>query len=143
MREEVLLQLRSLIQKKIAGSWKDGWVYGKLKQEFDLQPDELAEMARLLGFKKGWNSVVESLLEEQWQKEKHAEEALKRARKSEAKRELAAAQVLDIESKNLKRGRFSDVEMALVKLILKMNSYEQSRLLQELSKRYADPFNFS
>ena len=67
MRPEVLEQIKVLVREKHAGSRKDGWVYGKLKQAFDLQPDELDQLAAALGFKYGWNPTVKDILEKQWQ----------------------------------------------------------------------------
>lgn len=72
MRQEFLDRLQAILREKAGGGWKDGWVYGRLKQEFALQQDELEEMARRLGFKMGWNAPLESLLEEQWEREKRA-----------------------------------------------------------------------
>ena len=51
------------------GSYKDGWVYGRLNQEFELELSELTEMAKILGFKYGWNHSVKEILENQWQQE--------------------------------------------------------------------------
>lgn len=62
-------RLNTLIVESMAGSYKVGWVYGRLKQEFDLQPDELNVMASALGFKRGWNPGLQNLLETQWQAE--------------------------------------------------------------------------
>jgi hypothetical protein len=140
MRQEFLDRLQEILREKARGSWKDGWVYGRLKQEFILQHDELEEMARRLGFKMGWNPMLESLLEDQWQRENRAEETLNRARRDEAKHKLAAVEVQNITSSlhsDVRGGRdFSDVEMALFLLISRISAYEQKNLLGELSKRY-------
>ena len=69
MRQEFSDRLRILIREKFAGSCRDGWVYGRLKQEFDLQPDELNAMAIALRFKRGWNPGLKDILEGQWQKD--------------------------------------------------------------------------
>jgi len=62
-------RLQVLIDERRSRRFKDGWVYGRLKQEFDLQPEQLAIMATALGFKYGWNLVVQDLLEKQWQQD--------------------------------------------------------------------------
>jgi hypothetical protein len=140
MRQEFLDRLQEILREKARGSWKDGWVYGRLKQEFTLQQDELEEMARRLGFKMGWNAPLESLLEEQWERENRAEETLNRVRREESKRNLAAREVQNITNalhSNFRTERdFSDVEMALFLLISRMSAYEQKNLLGELTKRY-------
>jgi hypothetical protein len=134
MRQEFLDRLQEILREKVGGSWQDGWVYGRLKQEFTLQHDELEEMARRLGFKMGWNATLESLLEEQWQREKRQEETLHRVRTEEADRKLAAIKVQNI-TKTLRRDT-SDVEMALFLLISRLSAHEQKNLLGELAKRY-------
>jgi hypothetical protein len=140
MRQEFLERLQEILREKARGSWNDGWVYGRLKQEFTLQHDELEEMARRLGFKRGWNAGLESLLEDQWQREKRAEETLDRVRRDEANHKLLAIEVQNITSAlhyNIRAEKdFSDVEMALFLLISRIGAYEQNNLLNELSKRY-------
>ncbi|HEY9825600.1 MAG TPA: hypothetical protein V6D19_09140 [Stenomitos sp.] len=140
MRQEFLNRLQEILREKSRGSWKDGWVYGRLKQEFVLQQDELEEMARRLGFKRGWNTQLESLLEEQWQREKHAEETLDRVRQDEANRRLAAIEIQKIthalhSDLNIDKD-FSDIEMALFLLISRMDVCEQQNLLIKLAKRH-------
>ncbi|MGB7084664.1 MAG: hypothetical protein WBD47_03860, partial [Phormidesmis sp.] len=61
MRQEFSERLKVLLREKFSGSWKDGWVYGRLKQEFDLQSDELNALATALRFKYGWNSAVKDI----------------------------------------------------------------------------------
>jgi hypothetical protein len=140
MRQEFIERLQEILREKARGSWNDGWVYGRLKQEFTLQYDELEEMARRLGFKRGWNAGLESLLEDQWQREKRAEEILDRAKRDENNRRLLAMEVQNITSalhRNIRVGKdFSDVEMALFLLISRIDACEQKNLLNELSKRY-------
>ena len=70
MRQDFLNQLHALLQEKSAGGWKDGWIYGRLQQDFTLTPDEREKLAQALGFQYGWNPTVEDLLEHQWQEEK-------------------------------------------------------------------------
>lgn len=70
MREEVQKKLKILVRARFSGLWSDGWVYAQLKQDFDLTTDELDKLASVLGFKYGWNPVVEQLLEDQWEKDK-------------------------------------------------------------------------
>ena len=88
----------------------------------------------------GWNATLESLLEEQWERENRAEETLNRVRREESKRNLAAREVQNITNalhSNFRTERdFSDVEMALFLLISRMSAYEQKNLLGELTKRY-------
>ena len=69
MRQAFSNRLKILQKEKLAGSWRDGWVYGRLKQEFSLEPDELDALATALGFKYGWNHSVKDILERQWQKD--------------------------------------------------------------------------
>lgn len=70
MRQEVQKKLKILVRERFSGLWSDGWVYAQLKQDFDLTTDELDKLASVLGFKYGWNPVVEQLLEDQWEKDK-------------------------------------------------------------------------
>lgn len=70
MQSDFENRLRILIKEKFAGSWRDGWVYGRLRQEFTLSKCELDAVASALGFKYGWNSAVEKILEDQWEKDK-------------------------------------------------------------------------
>jgi hypothetical protein len=140
MRQEFLKRLQEILIEKAGGGWKDGWVYGRLKQEFTLQQDELEEMARRLGFKRGWNAPLELLLEEQWVREKCAYETLNRVRKEEAERNLSAREVQHITDAlrtHLRAERdIGDVEMALFLLIFRMSSDEQRNLLNELATRH-------
>ena len=69
MRPEVFSSLEELVRQKKLMGHRDGWVYGMLKEEFELTSDELAGLVKVLGFKLGWNSGVEKILEEQWQLE--------------------------------------------------------------------------
>lgn len=127
------------------GLWKDGWVYGRLKEEFDLQPDELNKLATVLGFKYGWNSSVENILEDQWKKE---EIRWKEQELRSAKNRLAARQVRDklvydtmeklkaIESLDYLEDNWTDLEGLLIKLILKMKVSDQYRLLELILERY-------
>ena len=69
MRPEVFTKLEELTQQKRLMGHRDGWVYGMLKEEFELTSDELAGLVKVLCFKLGWNSGVKKILEEQWQLE--------------------------------------------------------------------------
>ncbi|MEM9215020.1 MAG: AAA family ATPase [Cyanobacteria bacterium P01_F01_bin.150] len=69
MRQEVVERLQVLRMEKLGTSWTDGWVYGRLMEEFELQPDELEFLSEKLGFKYGWNPGLKALLEEQWQRQ--------------------------------------------------------------------------
>jgi stage V sporulation protein K len=64
-----LQRLQELIQERFAGSYRDGWIYGRLLQEFDLTPEQLNLLATTLGFKYGWNAIVQDILEKQWQED--------------------------------------------------------------------------
>ncbi len=145
MRQEFLNRLRVLLLERRSGSWKDGWVYGRLKQEFDLQPDELDAMATALGFKYKWNPGLKFVLEEQWQKEEPhwmAQELKKLERQvflNQEKDDLSskiAALLQDLETSNGLREELTDVERALVSLILKMKQDEQIWLLESIFNRY-------
>ncbi len=59
MRPQVFTKLEKLVQQKKLMAYQDCWIYGILKQEFELNPDELNALAKVLGFKFGWNSTVE------------------------------------------------------------------------------------
>ena len=65
MRPEVVAFLKELVQQKRLMGHSDSWVYGMLRQKFELTPDELSSLVKVLGFKLGWNSSVEKILEEQ------------------------------------------------------------------------------
>ncbi|NET09367.1 MAG: hypothetical protein F6K16_32620 [Symploca sp. SIO2B6] len=69
MRQEVVDRLQVLRMEKLGSIWTDGWVYGRLKEEFELQPDELEFFAEQLGFKYGWNPKLQAVLEQQWQQQ--------------------------------------------------------------------------
>ena len=139
MRQEFLERLRVLLNEKSMQCMRTGWVYGKLRQEFDLQADELQEMARRMGFKKGWNPMLKSLLEDEWEKENISQKNISEIRRSRLEATQRARQVQRIESSlenqiNIQR-KFSDTEMALFLLILEMNTYEKEQLLMDLSRR--------
>ena len=78
MRQEFVDRFNAILLEKIGSAWKDGWVYGCLREEFSLQPDELEFIATRLGFKQGWNPGLESLLEQQWQEQQVLWEQYKR-----------------------------------------------------------------
>ena len=69
MRQEVVDRLQVLRMEKLGTSWTDGWVYGRLAEEFSLHPDELDFLAAKLGFKYGWNPQLKAVLEDQWQQQ--------------------------------------------------------------------------
>uniref|UniRef100_B8HM01 ATPase central domain-containing protein n=1 Tax=Cyanothece sp. (strain PCC 7425 / ATCC 29141) TaxID=395961 RepID=B8HM01_CYAP4 len=148
MRQEFLDRLKELIQEKRIGSWKDGWVYGRLKQEFTLQSDELGKLAEVLGFKYGWNRVVEELLEEQWRSQEllwMEQQRLKLKQKVDANRQKAdlsskideLLRELENPSQPQKPAKpLTKIEHALVSLILKMKEEEQLWLLEVIFNRY-------
>lgn len=140
MRPEFLTRLTELIYQKMANSWKEGWVYGHLKQEFSLERDELEEMAHRLGFKHGWNPGLEDLLEHQWSKEKNSTQTLERIRKEEKQRQQTSAGIMSLFSTldqlHISSNTCSDTEMALFMLISKLSSKQQESLLQELCLRF-------
>lgn len=120
MREDVQKRLKVLVRERFAGLWSDGWVYVQLKQEFDLTSDELDKLASVLGFKYGWNPVVEQLLEDQWEKDK--------------------SRWFDVLLKQHKQaGNRQDnqvIEDKLVELVRAMSSQGQLWLLEVIFNRY-------
>jgi hypothetical protein len=145
MRQEFLSRFQALLSEKRLGLWKDGWVYGRLKQEFDLQPDELDAMATGLGFKYKWNPMLKEILEQQWQKEepRWMEQKLNQLQaEASAKRQTAnisgkiAALLEELEASEGLRQQLTDVERALISLILKMTEDEQIWLLEIIFNRY-------
>ena len=139
MRQEFLDRLKVLMNERSMKCMRLGWVYGMLRQEFNLQPDELEEMARRMKFKKGWNPMLKSLLEDEWEKEKASQENIAEIRRSRLQTEQRAVQVQNIErslGNNVHAKKsVSDTEMALFLLISEMSPQEQEQLLEELSKR--------
>lgn len=146
MRQEFSDRLRILLSDKFAGSWKDGWVYGRLKQELKLQPDELDALATALGFKYGWNHVVKDILENQWQEDevrwiqqelnKVQKQASLNRKKVNISQKIAAL-LQDLEAlDNKPRRELTDIERALIALILKMQSDEQLWVLEMIFNRY-------
>ncbi len=132
MRQEFSDRLRILLKDKFAGSWKDGWVYGRLKQELKLQPDELDTLAIALGFKYGWNHAVKDILENQWQEDEvrwmqqELEKVQKQASLNRQKVNISqkiAELLRELEAlDDNPRRELTDIEQALVALILKMES---------------------
>ncbi|WP_299491627.1 AAA family ATPase [Acaryochloris sp. IP29b_bin.137] len=80
MRQDVDQYFSVLIRQKLNLCLSEGWVYGQLKQEFALEQDELEELARRLGFRKGWNPGLKDLLEYQWSKDQETVRTLERIR---------------------------------------------------------------
>lgn len=80
MRQDVDQYLSVLIRQKLNLCLSEGWVYGQLNQEFPLEKDELEELARRLGFRKGWNPGLKDLLEYQWSKDQETVRTLERIR---------------------------------------------------------------
>ncbi len=145
MRQEFLDRLKILLKERLAGSWKDGWVYGRLKQEFDLQPDELGAIANVLKFKYGWNPTVQELLERQWQEEevrwmqhelnKMQEQVALHQQKSNISQKIATL-LQEYEILDAPQQKLTDVERLLIALIFKMNVEEQLWLLETIFDRY-------
>lgn len=81
MRQDVDQYLSVLIRQKLHLCLSEGWVYGQLQQEFALEQDELEELARRLGFRKGWNPGLKDLLEYQWSKDQETVRTLERIRR--------------------------------------------------------------
>jgi hypothetical protein len=146
MRQEFSDRLKVLIHEKFAGSWKDGWVYGRLKQDLDLQPDELNVLAATLGFKYGWNHAVKDILENQWQEDEVTwmQRELNKVQKQVSlnRQKVSTSQKMDILIEELKalenkpRQEFTDIEQALIALILKMKFDEQLWMLETIFNRY-------
>lgn len=81
MRQEFLDRLQQLLIEKTLGTWKDGWVYGRLREEFEtLGTDELEKMVRDLGFSLGWNPTLRVILERQWDEDRLTWEPQERKR---------------------------------------------------------------
>jgi hypothetical protein len=144
MRQEFSDQLKILLKEKFAGSWRDGWVYGRLKQEFDLELDELNAIATALGFKYGWNSTVKDILENQWQEDevRWMQQELNKVQKqvslNRQKNNISqktAALLQELETTNKPRQELTEVEQALVALILRMKVDEQLLMLEMILDR--------
>lgn len=146
MRQEVKDRLRLLIVQRSMEGWKDGWIYGQLKQEFKLSADELNSIASVLGFKYGWNSSVEEILEKQWhieekawkqkQQIKEQEKQSRALRKSISNDVLVTRKMLVLQQELEALGAtISDVEELLITMILRMDANEQLHLLETLCKR--------
>ncbi len=148
-------RLKALIAEKMAGSWKDGWVYGRLKQEFELQPDELDVMASALGFKQSWNPGLHNLLETQWQAEadrwREREQGRVRARLEIEKRQIQDRIFQQQEQRTIDKLRkhlqevnaakrspkeLTDIERVLVTLVLNMRLEDQAWVLDKVLNRY-------
>lgn len=145
MRQEFSDRLRVLMQEKSAGSWRDGWVYGRLKQEFDLQLDELNAMATALGFKYGWNSTVKNILKNQWQEDevRWMQQELNKVQKqvslNQQKSDISqtvAVLLQELETLDKPKKELTDIERVLIALILKMKVDEQSWVLEIILNRY-------
>jgi hypothetical protein len=156
MRDEVMQKLESLLKERKIFNYKDGWIYGCLKNEFDLTSDELDSLANALGFKYGWNSTVEEILEGQWQEEADRIRELERAKEirliEQKKKKLAdelkylkdkteleqTIHKLLIEYKQMKLvdTELTDVERGLITLIMKMSAQQQLWLLEMIYNRF-------
>ncbi len=145
MRQVFSDRLKILIKEKSVGLWRDGWVYGRLNQEFDLQLDELNAMTTALGFKYGWNSAVEEILESQWQEDEvrwmqqHLDKAKRQASLNQEKDDLSrkiAELLQESETTHKPRKKLTRVERALIALILKMKVNEQLWVLEAIFNRY-------
>lgn len=150
MRQEVTNRMQTLLREKSASGWLDGWVYGRLKQEFALQPDELNAIASALGFKYGWNAAVEDVLEAQWQKEEKfwmEQELVKaEANLSHTQKKAEVASKIDLtrrmtsllqalEASGEVRQEMTDLEKVLIRLMLRMKTDEQLWLLEKICNR--------
>lgn len=120
-------------------------MYGRLNQEFDLQLDELNAMTTALGFKYGWNSAVEEILESQWQEDEvrwmqqHLDKAKRQASLNQEKDDLSrkiAELLQESETTHKPRKKLTRVERALIALILKMKVNEQLWVLEAIFNRY-------
>lgn len=140
MRQIFLDRLKVILSEKTLGGWRDGWVYGRLKQEFELQPDELNAIAQVLGFKYGWNASLEKLLWQQWQAEESRwkQQELKTAKQQLSKRQQDANIAQEINMTKIAKDLCDDgvfdreltqLEKKLMKIILTMNVEEQLWLL--------------
>lgn len=136
MRQEVKDRLLSLIKQRAVEGWKDGWIYGQLKQEFKLSVDELNSIASTLGFKYGWNPTVEEILEKQWQEEEKTWKQHQQIKEQE-KRSRTLPRKMHALKEELEASEttITDVEELLITMILKMDINEQLRLLETLCKR--------
>lgn len=145
MRQEFLDRLRILLRERSAGSWKDGWVYGRLKQDFDLQPDELNEMAAALRFRYGWNSSVKDILENQWQEDevrwmRQERETTKNKVSQQLEKLNISGEIArllhELETLDIPREKITDLERVLIKLIFRMRVDEQLWMLEAILNRY-------
>ena len=145
MRQEFSERLKILLKEKFAGSWKDGWVYGRLNQEIDLQPDELDAIATSLGFKYGWNSVVKDILERQWQEDeviwmqRELTKIQKQVSLNQQKADLSrkiATMLQELGTSDKPRQELTDIERVIIALLLKMKAEEQIWVLEMIFNRY-------
>lgn len=143
MRHTVLERLKILLSERAVDGWRDGWVYGRLKQEFDLQPDELNAIAEVLGYKYGWNAALEQLLWKQWQEEegrwqerqlaaaKH--QLIQRQKAANIAQDLKVAKaVADLQGDTVSDRALTSLETKLIKIILSMNVEEQLWILDTI-----------
>ncbi|MBE9065923.1 hypothetical protein IQ260_04585 [Leptolyngbya cf. ectocarpi LEGE 11479] len=144
MRQEFSDRLKILRKERVTGSWRDGWIYGRLKQEFDLQPDELNTMATVLGFKYGWNPMVKNILENQWQEDEvrwMQQEANKIQKQASLKRQKytlsqkIAVLLREVETVAKPRQELTDIERVLIAQIIKMEVDEQVWMLEMILDR--------
>jgi hypothetical protein len=145
MHPEFLDRLKQLRLERFSGSWSDGWIYGRLKQEFNLQPDELDAMASALGFKYGWNPTVKNLLKEQWQQDEvrwmqeklvRIEQKVSLNRKKTDISQKIAELAQELEASGKRRKELTDIEQALMALIFRMDTTEQMWVLRIIFDRF-------
>ena len=112
MRPKVFAKLEELIQQKRLMGHRDGWVYGMLKGEFELTSDELTGLVKVLGFKLGWNSGVEKILEEQWQLEsdyiKEVQRVNLKVKLEQEQIKVAQQRERDLQERRKERDRLQD-----------------------------------
>ena len=166
MRPEVFASLEEFVQQKRLMGRSDSWVYGMLRQKFELTPDELSFLVKILGFKLGWNFSVEKILEEQWQLESDRLKELERVkvsqqrekdlqeRRRESDRLKDEAKYLSdvdkIETETKVRGllleykqnqvasrQFTEMEKGIIMLMLRMNPNDQRWLLEMMYDRFS------
>ncbi len=134
-------RLLTILREQSAGSWKDGWVYGRLKQEFDLQSNELEAISTALKFKYGWNKSVEEILERQWQEEEprwlSQKLAIIQKQADLSRRKKDVTQKMTTLTQEIEENRkLTEVERILISLILKMNVEDQEQVMNAILDRH-------
>ncbi len=140
MSENVREYIDKLLIDRFTGQWKDGWVYGRLKQAFSqLEEDELYYMATRLKFI-GWNAMTQEVLADQWREEElrwlesetfKAEQRREQALKKEALQEKLSATI-----QGLRDPKPQGLEGSLIRAIQAMSDADKIWLAHTIYNRF-------